>query len=306
MCGTKNEGTPTIFFPYYINQSRLLDLYALINGGYSEYEEVGVQSTSGNKRTSDSKVSGAAGFKMFKIGASASSNSEVLDSGEFSSTQKVVQTPATMLESVISWLDSHSYIVPIQESLIGSIVATPVVLKINSIKSLFNEAKEVTALAEKMSSPGGKSSSRTGKASEGKTNKIKALEQIVGVTKELFASEEIVFDSDGYSVVGSISDSGLYQATRDDIVDSELICLAQVKRKYEKGTQLLKNTVFSRLKDEEAKKGVIEAVKALANSNYDYQASVITEIRDKVVYELEVVALYKLGHSQERSMSRAS
>ena len=126
------------------------------------------------------------------------------------------------------------------------------------------------------------------------------------MTKELFASEEIVFDSDGYSVVGSISDSGLYQATRDDIVDSELICLAQVKRKYEKGTQLLKNTVFSRLKDEEAKKGVIEAVKALANSNYDYQASVITEIRDKVVYELEVVALYKLGHSQERSMSRAS
>ena len=29
-----------LFFPYYINQSRLLDIYAILNGGYSEYAEI--------------------------------------------------------------------------------------------------------------------------------------------------------------------------------------------------------------------------------------------------------------------------
>lgn len=29
-----------IFFPYYVNQGRLLDICAILNGGYSEYSEL--------------------------------------------------------------------------------------------------------------------------------------------------------------------------------------------------------------------------------------------------------------------------
>lgn len=29
-----------IFFPHYVNQSKLLDIYAIINGGDSEYSEI--------------------------------------------------------------------------------------------------------------------------------------------------------------------------------------------------------------------------------------------------------------------------
>ena len=37
---SKKEQKLDIFIPYYINQSRLLDIYAIINGGYSEYSEI--------------------------------------------------------------------------------------------------------------------------------------------------------------------------------------------------------------------------------------------------------------------------
>ena len=36
----KTEKQKELFFPYYINQGRLLDIYAILNNGYSEYSEI--------------------------------------------------------------------------------------------------------------------------------------------------------------------------------------------------------------------------------------------------------------------------
>ena len=42
-----------LFFPYYIDQARLLDLYAILNGGYSEYEEIQNTANDENVRSED-------------------------------------------------------------------------------------------------------------------------------------------------------------------------------------------------------------------------------------------------------------
>ena len=39
--------TDSVFFPYYVNQNRLLDIYAILNRGFSEYEEIKEESSSG-------------------------------------------------------------------------------------------------------------------------------------------------------------------------------------------------------------------------------------------------------------------
>ena len=39
-----------LFFPYYVNRGRLLDIYAILNNGYSEYEELSYSSSSENKK----------------------------------------------------------------------------------------------------------------------------------------------------------------------------------------------------------------------------------------------------------------
>lgn len=60
----------SVFFPYYVNQNRLLDIYAILNRGFSEYEEIKEESSSGK---SSSKRGGGAGvgFKIFKLGITA-------------------------------------------------------------------------------------------------------------------------------------------------------------------------------------------------------------------------------------------
>lgn len=40
MSKDKIEENRKLFFPYYINQGRLLDIYAILNDGYSEYSEI--------------------------------------------------------------------------------------------------------------------------------------------------------------------------------------------------------------------------------------------------------------------------
>lgn len=291
-----------LFFPYYINQPRLLDLYALINGGYSDYEELEVQESQGRRQGNAGRGEVSAGFKLMKIGGSFGADEESNDSSGLTASRRVVQTPTTMLAVVLTWLEKNGFLSNIEESKPGSFVSIPVVLSINSIQSLFSEAKELVQLGEKMTSLESSSPSQKGQR-KNQSNLIKQLESIVSVTRDLFGTEEIVYQADKYAIVGSISDKNLYQATRDDIIGVDLFCLAQIKKFFPEGTELLKNSYFSRLKDEDAKIGLIKAVQGLVNASFDFQATVVTEIDDKPVYQLEVVALFQLAGKDDKCES---
>lgn len=39
-----------LFFPYYVNKGRLLDIYSILNRGYSEYEELTISSNDETKK----------------------------------------------------------------------------------------------------------------------------------------------------------------------------------------------------------------------------------------------------------------
>ena len=278
-----------LFLPYYINQPRLLDIYAILNGGYSEYEEIESLASSESKKARSGSFNGKTGFRLFKVGADISGIDENNAIGHEKSNIKLVQTATSMLDIVISSLRSQGFITDVRDSSEGSFVITTVNVKINSIKSLMNEAKCLLDLSKKMSGLG------NGGRAPDKSNNIKQIEQIVGVTKELFGSEEIVSDQKGYAIVGTINDEYLYQSSREDIVGRDLTCLAQVKQYFPQGTQLLKNTIFTRMKDQGSKKGMLEALRSLKDSNFDYQADVISEITGKPVYQLEIIALYQLA-----------
>ena len=284
-----------LFLPYYINQPRLLDIYAILNGGYSEYEEIESLASSESKKARSGSINGKTGFRLFKVGADISGIDEDNVIGHDKSNIKLVQTATSMLDIVISSLRSQGFITDIRDSSEGSFVITTINAKINSIKSLMNEAKSLLELSKKMSGLG-----NGGRALD-KTNNIKQIEQIVGVTKELFGSEEIVSDQEEYAIVGTINDEYLYQSSREDIVGRSLTCLAQVKQYYPQGTQLLKNTIFTRMKDQSSKEGMIEALRSLKDSNFDYQADVISEITGKPVYQLEIIALYQLASRFRKS-----
>lgn len=199
-----------MLFPFYINQERLLDIYAILNGGYAEYEEVSTASADSKKKSGAAKIEGNGGFKLFKIGASVDSSLEQSTNDSITQNSKKVQTPASMLSSVVDVLTERGYIKPIDKAEVGAFVLVPSKMKINSIKSLINEAKELTDLSGKMQALD-KSNPNAGKDKKAMTAQI---QQIADVVKELFGAEEIVCETDAYALVGSITDSNLYQSVR--------------------------------------------------------------------------------------------
>ena len=93
---------------------------------------------------------------------------------------------------------------------------------------------------------------------------------------------------------GNITESNLYQSVSADLSGAELTCLAQVKRVFPEGTELMRNTVFSKLNDAESKKKLINALSGFTNNKvYDFDAVVIPSIYGKPVYQLEIIALYQ-------------
>lgn len=67
----KVEKQKELFFPYYVNQGRLLDIYAILNDGYSEYAEISTAVCEERSKSGRAELNGTGGFKLFNFGASA-------------------------------------------------------------------------------------------------------------------------------------------------------------------------------------------------------------------------------------------
>lgn len=275
-----------LFFPHYVNQPRLLDVFAILNGGFSEYEEIQTGDTAEAKRKNAAKVE--AGFKLFKLGAGGGFSKDESSRREKMLSERKVHTTTSMLKLVLSELDEEGYLREIEKSRPGDFVVVPVSLKINSIKSLINETIMLTELGDKL-----KNLTSSGSARKPNENVAK-LKKVSDAVRELFGSEEMVSESEDYAVVASIDDCYLYQSDRQSIVNVEMMCLGQVKLVHEGGAQLLRNTVFAKMRGDEMKKPVLKSLRDMTLSvDYSFENDVIPEIVGKPLYELEVVALYQ-------------
>ena len=99
-----------VFFPYYINKGRLLDIYAILNRGYSEYEELSLSSNDEIKKTGKGEVSIEGGFKLFKLGGKAADEKTKTNSEEMTRSIKKVQTIPSILKIVLEELSEKKYI----------------------------------------------------------------------------------------------------------------------------------------------------------------------------------------------------
>ena len=281
----KTERTK-LFFPYYVNQGRLMDIYAILNGGYSEYAEITLSSGKEKRVDGKGEAKGSAGFKLLSIGGGISGGVSNSQTSGVDRTEKKVQTITSMLNDVLQTMEKGGYITDIKESKVGSFIKAPVVLKINSIKSLMQETVDLVKFANEMS--------KVGSGLKGTLKDSAGIEKLLKSIRVLFDGEEIIFDTEGYAVFGTILDQYLYQGNREDIIDTELTCFAQVKKVYPSGTTLLKNTIFTRIKDRSAKEKLIKSIREITEGDvFDFEATAIESIIDKPVYQIEVIALYQ-------------
>ena len=274
----KTEKNKDLFFPYYVNQGRLFDIYAILNGGYSEYEEL----TENVNNGAATDVSASAGFKLLKISSDMSAQS----SSAKGSTVKKVQTVTSVLSMVIETLSEKSYLKDIGTAKVGSFVNIPVNLKINSLKNILDELVDVLGFAKDLESFGVDTSIPR--------KEIKQYEKIANSLKTYINDEEIIYENNNYAITGNISENNLYQAVKSDIVGSDIMCLAQIKRIYPSGTELMKNNTLGIIKGADMKKALFDSISAIANSEgFEFSSVAISEIKGKPVYQVEIIALYQ-------------
>ena len=286
MPNEKENNKAELFFPYYINQSRLLDIYAILNGGYSEYSEITTAVSDERCKNGKTEATISGGFKLFNFGGTISGDIEKTNSRSSENKEKKVQTVTSVLSIVKSALLGKGYLSTLESAKPGQFVLLPVTLSINSIRSLMAEMSDLLKLAGNMQKIG---ATVTG---AGKNNK--EIDDILKTIQVLFAGEEVLYETDNYAIVGNIVDSNLYQSSRADIIGAELKCLAQVKRIFPQGTELMKNTIFTKIKDAAAKKSLIDAMNKIADGHiFDFEAGAVFSISDKPVYQLEIIALYQ-------------
>lgn len=290
------QDNKVIFFPHYINQARLFDLYAILNDGYSEYEEIQSAASSEVQKSIKAETSGTSGFHLFKISGALSGGAGSEKQESESSTIHRVQTVTSILALTIRQLEEKGFITALNSTRPGSFILVPVNLKINSIKGLLDEAKRLTKLAQDISTLD-KSTDRN-RNNSNETPNLKQIEKVVGVVKQLFNSEEIVHIGRDHALFGNINPRNLYQSESSDIINIDLQCLAQVKRIFPQGTQLMRNTVFARIQDAESKKHFIEALMMLSRgSHFEFETTAIPEIKGIPTYQIETIALFQQASS---------
>lgn len=277
-----------LFFPYYVNQERLLDIYAILNGGYSEFSEVTASNSTKKDKKGKAEVT-FSGFKIFNFGLGATATGELgkSDSTNEEAKERKVHTVTSVLSMVKRELENRGYLHDIITAKPGQFVCLPVNLSINSMQSLMNELSDISKLSNELTKLSGSSSS---------TNPIntKSIDNITKGIKKLFDGEEILYQTEKFAVIGNIIESNLYQSVSADLIDVDLTCLAQVKRKFDNGTELMKNTIFSKLKDQKSKVSLINKISEFSQNNvYDFDAVVVPSIKGKPVYQLEIIALYQ-------------
>ena len=153
MSKEKKDEQIELFFPYYVNQERLLYIYAILNGGYSEFSEVTASTSTKKDKKGKAEVS-FSGFKIFNFGLDASANGELgkSDSTNEEAKERKVHTVTSVLSMVITELKNKNYLHEIEDSKPGQFVCLDVNLLVNSMSSLLSELTDVMKLMNSLQS----------------------------------------------------------------------------------------------------------------------------------------------------------
>lgn len=183
MSNGKEDNKMELFFPYYINQSRLLDIYAILNGGYSEYSEITTAISDEKAKNGKTEATVSGGFKLFNFGGTISGDIGKTDSRSYENKEKKVQTVTSVLNIVKSALSEKGYFAEIEAANPGQFVLLPVTLSINSIRSLMSEMSDLLKLAGNME--------KIGATVKGAGKSNKEIDDILKTIQVLFAGEEV-------------------------------------------------------------------------------------------------------------------
>lgn len=274
----------SLFIPMYIDKVKLFDLNSIINGGFNEFNEISL-CTDNN---ANAEVKGKMGFNLFKINGNAESSISKFRNKKVSENTKYIQTSASMLSNIYSYLKENKKIKTIKESKIGDFVELDMSFNSNSIVEFLKDCHTLIEFANKTMKL-----EKTKKQNANLDAELKIVDSLIGLVDNKDNIVEYVGEDDNAIYVAYLNKDYLYHTQLERLDNQKLKYLAQViniTNEY----NFCNDTVLSKINANQVK-DFVDAVKSIGTQDiFSKSFNLKTESNGKKVIILDVISILRV------------
>ena len=231
------SGDSKLLIPVYLNQRIVFDMIAMLQGGISTVTSVSTteQSADGESRALCGSFGvGRALSSLLKIGLSAETNTDKIESEEKKLTEERIHTPASLFYTLRNSLKNQNFFVVDDQNVRptpGAIVEFQATLKRNPVIETMDAMSQLMDLA---TSFGMFQTPQRGKKTTQRTEYEQTKKQIESFSKSLKVGDSIDLTTDdlksGYKAIVTIERQYLNDPLMSDLVDGKFNVLGKVIR----------------------------------------------------------------------------
>lgn len=273
-----------LFIPMYIDKVKLFDLNSIINGRFNEFNEISL-CTDNN---ANAELKGKMGFNLFKLNGNIESGISKFRNKKVSENAKYIQTSASMLSNIYSYLKENKKIKSIRDCKIGDFVELNLAFNSNSIVEFLKECHTLMDFANK--------TMKLEKSKKQNTNldsELKIIDSLINLVDDKTNVVEYVGEDENAIYVVYLNKDYLYHTQLERLDNQKLKYLAQViniTNQY----NFCSDTVLSKINAKQIK-DFIDAIKNIGNQDiFSKNFDLKTENNGKKVIILDVISILRV------------
>lgn len=273
-----------LFIPMYIDKVKLFDLNSIINGGFNEFNEISL-CTDNN---ANAELKGKMGFNLFKLNGNIESGISRFRNKKVSENAKYIQTSASMLSNIYSYLKENKKIKSIRDCKIGDFVELNMAFNSNSIIEFLKDCHTLMDFANKTMKL-----EKSKKQSVNLDGELKIVDSLISLVDNKTNIVEYVGEDENAIYVVYLNKDYLYHTQLERLDSQKLKYLAQViniTNQY----NFCNDTVLSKINEKQIK-DFIDAVKSIGNQDiFSKSFDLKTENNGKKVIILDVISILRV------------
>lgn len=273
-----------LFIPMYIDKVKLFDLNSIINGGFNEFNEISL-CTDNN---ANAELKGKMGFNLFKLNGNIESGISRFRNKKVSENAKYIQTSASMLSNIYSYLKENKKIKSIRDCKIGDFVELNLAFNSNSIVEFLKDCHTLMDFANKTMKL-----EKSKKQNANLDSELKIVDSLICLVDDKTNVVEYVGEDENAIYVVYLNKDYLYHTQLERLDNQKLKYLAQViniTNQY----NFCNDTVLSKINAEQIK-DFIDAIKNIGNQDiFSKSFDLKTETNGKKVIILDVISILRV------------
>lgn len=274
----------SLFIPMYIDKVKLFDLNSIINGGFNEFNEISL-CTDNN---ANAELKGKMGFNLFKLNGNIESGISRFRNKKVSENAKYIQTSASMLSNIYSYLKENKKIKSIKDCKIGDFVELNIAFNSNSIVEFLKDCHILMDFANKTMKL-----DKSKKQTVNLDSEMKIVDSLIGLVDNKNNIVEYVGEDENAIYVSYLNKDYLYHTQLERLDSQKLKYLAQVINITEQ-YNFCNDTVLSKINAKQIK-DFIDAVKNAGNQDiFSKSFDLKTENNGKKVIILDVISILRV------------